>query len=102
MLTNSYYNYILDVDEGLGYLAANQYLRKLLDSLRSLTGHLSFKETFFYQNFRDRKHEHHSLDEALGSAADGQPVFFFYVTEQVYMRLILSGLVGKANRAQYP
>lgn len=29
--TNSYYNLWLDVDEGLGYLAANQFLKKTLD-----------------------------------------------------------------------
>jgi hypothetical protein len=90
-LTNSYYNYYLDVDESLGYLAANQFLKKLLDQLRTLTGHLSFKETFFYKHFLQRTRD----EEHLGSALDDQPRFYFYTTEQVYMRLLLSGLIGK-------
>jgi len=64
-----------------------------------VTGHLHFKETFFYKNFRERQHEPHSLDDALGAAGDSQPRFYFYTTEQVYMRLLLSGLMGKTNRA---
>ena len=101
-LTVAYYNFVLDLDESLNYLAANQFLQKLLDQLKSVTGHLHFKNTFFYKNFRQNRHEAHSLDEALGAAADNQPKYFFYVTEQVYMRLLLSGLMGKANRQQYP
>jgi hypothetical protein len=50
-LSNSYFNFVLDVDESLNYLAANQYLKKLLDSLSTYTGHLEFKETFFFENF---------------------------------------------------
>lgn len=37
-LAVTYYNYVLDVDEKLGYLGANQFLKKLLDQLRSITG----------------------------------------------------------------
>ena len=48
-------------------------------------------------------HEPHSLESSLGSAAaDDQPRFYFYATEQVYMRMLISALMGKANRAQYP
>lgn len=50
-LTNSYYNYVLDVDESLGYLAANQFLKKLSDSLSSMTGGLHYHQTFFFKNF---------------------------------------------------
>lgn len=97
-LTVSYFNYALDVDQGLGYLAANQYLRKLLDSLKTLTGHLTFNQTFFFQHFRQLE----SAAEGPAVGADQGPVFYFYMTEQLYMRQLLSGLVGKANRAQYP
>jgi len=46
----------------------------------------------------------HPLEEShLLSSSDSQgPKFYFFVTDQVYMRLLLSGLMGKANRAQYP
>jgi hypothetical protein len=101
-LANSYYNSVLDVDEGLGYLGANQYLRKLLDQLKTITGHINFRDTFFYKNFRERAMEPTSLDASLGAGADQQPVFYFYMTEQVYMRQLLSGVIGKTNRAQYP
>jgi hypothetical protein len=47
-LANSYYNYVLDVDESLGYLGANQYLHKLLDQLKTITGHINFRESFFF------------------------------------------------------
>ena len=79
-LAISYYNFVLDVDESLNYLAANQFLRKLLDQLKTLTGNLNFKETFFFQNYRQRNDEAHTLDATLGAAAD-QPRFYFYVTE---------------------
>lgn len=69
-LTNSYYNYVLDVDESLGYLGANQYLRKLLDSLKTITGNIHFRESFFFKNYRERQSEPHSLDGALGASAD--------------------------------
>jgi hypothetical protein len=97
-LTNSYYNLWLDVDESLGYLAANQFLKKTLDQLKSMTGHLAYHETFFYKHFLSRSRE----DEMLGSVLDNQPRFYFYTTEQQYMRMLLSGLMGKANRAANP
>jgi hypothetical protein len=50
-LTNSYYNYVLDVDESLNYLAANQFLKKLSDSLSTFTGQMQFHETFFFNKF---------------------------------------------------
>ena len=37
-LTTSYFNYVLDVDESLNYLAANQFLKKLSDSLSTMSG----------------------------------------------------------------
>jgi len=102
-LTNSYYNYYLDVDESLGYLAANQYLKKVLDSLNTVTGHTLFHETPFFKTYLRTKHETLSLEEAVSlGLGDSSPRFYFYVTEQVYMRLLLSGLMGKENRAQYP
>jgi hypothetical protein len=102
-LTTSYYNYYLDVDESLGYLAANQYLKKLLDSLNTVTGHLLFHETPFFKTYLRTKHESLSLEEAVSlGLGDSSPRFYFYVTEQVYMRMLLSGLMGKENRAQYP
>lgn len=104
-LTNSYFNYVLDVDESLNYLAANQYLKKLLDSLSTFTGHLQFEETFFFKNFMSHtlKEDRPYLEEGRFSlGADAGPRFYFYVTEQVYMRLLLSGMMGKANRQQYP
>lgn len=61
-----------------------------------------FKETFFYKNFRERLHEPHTLDESLGAAADDQPRFYFFTTEQVYMRMLVSALMGKTNRGLYP
>jgi hypothetical protein len=102
-LTISYYNYYLDVDESLGYLAANQYLKKLLDSLNTVTGHVLFHETPFFKTYLRTKHESLSLEEAVSlGLGDSSPRFYFYVTEQVYMRMLLSGLMGKDNRAQYP
>lgn len=99
----TYYNFVLDIDESLSYLAANQFLAKLLDNLKTLTGHLSFQETFFYKNFRASRHEPHSLDEVvLGAGAATGPLFYLYTTEQVQMRLLLSGLMGKLNRANNP
>ena len=80
-LSVSYYNYVLDVDQSLGYLGANQYLRKVLDQLKSITGHLAFKETFFYQNFMKSQEEPHLLSEGLGSTLDNEPRFYFYMTE---------------------
>ncbi len=62
-LSNSYYNYVLDVDQGLGYLGANQFLKKILDQLKTLTGALQFHQTFFYQNFMAEKHERLSLED---------------------------------------
>jgi hypothetical protein len=71
--------------------------------LKTLTGHLSFQETFFYKNFRATKHEPHSLDEVILAAGDTTgPRFYLYTTEQVQMRLLLSGLMGKINRAKSP
>ena len=104
-LTNSYYNYVLDVDESLNYLAANQFLKKLSDSLSTLSGHMQFHETFFFNKFllQSRREDHLSLEEVRAQlTADNGPRFFFYMTEQVYMRLLLSGIMGKQNRAQYP
>ena len=62
-------------------------------------------ETFFYKNFllQTRREDHLTLEEVKAQlTADNGPRFFFYVTEQVYMRLLLSGIMGKQNRAQYP
>jgi hypothetical protein len=102
-LTNSYFNFVLDLDESLGYLAANQYLRKVLDSLMTSTGHKVFSETFLYSTIMSAKSEHPHEESHLLSSSDSQgPKFYFFVTDQVYMRLLLSGLMGKANRAQYP
>lgn len=102
-LTNSYYDYYLDVDESLGYLAANQYLKKLLDSLNTVTGHVLFHETPFFKTYLRTKHESLSLEAAINlGLGDSSPRFYFYVTEQVYMRMLLSGLMGKDNRAQFP
>jgi hypothetical protein len=69
-LTVAYYTFVLDLDESLNYLAANQFLQKILDQLKTVSGHLHFKNTFFYKNFRERRRESHTLDEALGAAAD--------------------------------
>ncbi len=81
-LTNSYYNYYLDVDESLGYLAANQYLKKLLDSLNTVTGHMLFHETPFFKTYLRTKHETLSLEEAISlGLGDSSPRFYFYVTE---------------------
>lgn len=101
-LAVNYYNYVLDADQSLGYLGANQFLRKLLDQLKTVTGHIAFQESFFYKHYLAARHEPHSLDEALGSAASTAPLFYFYMTEQVYMRQLLSALMGKTNRAQFP
>ncbi len=61
---------------------------------------MAYEDTFFYKNFKPVDPEEHLL---LGStASDGQPHFFFYMTEQVFMRQILSGLMGSTNRGRYP
>jgi hypothetical protein len=98
----SYFNYVLDADQSLGYLGANQFLLKIHDQLSTLTGHKQFKETFFYQTYLKAQEEPHLLSERLESTLDGQPRFYFYTTEQVYMRMLLSGLVGSTNRGLYP
>ncbi len=90
---------MLDVDESLNYLAANQYLKKLLDSISTFTGHLQFHETFFFKNFMSHTlKEDRFGEERFALGADAGPRFYFYVTEQVYMRLLLSGIMGKENR----
>lgn len=99
-LSNSYFNYVLDADENLGYLGANQFLRKVLDQLKTITGSINYKDSYFYKTYREQAQELHV--ESLGSALDDQPRFYFFTTEQVYMRMLLSGIMGKANRAQYP
>ena len=96
---------MLDVDESLNYLAANQFLKKLSDSLSSLTGSLHYHQTFFFKNYllQSKREDHLTLEEIHAQlTADNGPRFFFYMTEQVYMRLLLSGIMGKLNRAQYP
>ena len=60
---------------------------------------MAYQDTFFYKNFKPVDPEEHLLGSA---ASDGQPHFFFYMTEQVHMRQILSGLVGATNRGLYP
>ena len=95
---NSYYSYILDTDEKLGYLGANQFMKQTLDQISHINGQLQYKHTFFYlQNAEDITTSKSNDEKKANNAAD-KPVYFVYVTDELYQRMILSGIVGSDNR----
>jgi hypothetical protein len=66
--------------------------------MKSLIGSMSYHHTFFYKQNGPKKSEPASLDDMIRNNADNKPSFFFYVTDEIYVRLMLSGMVGKTNR----
>lgn len=59
---------------------------------------MSYKKTFFYKNNGPKEGETQHLDEMIRNNADENPNFFFLVTEELNMRLFISGIIGKDNR----
>ena len=57
-----------------------------------------YEHSYFYKSNSDHKKLGLSLDEQLRNNADSNPDFYFYVTNEINMRLLLSGLIGKDLR----
>lgn len=59
---------------------------------------MSYTHSFFYKSNSDHNKLGASLDEQLRNNADSNPDFYFYVTDEINMRLLLSGIIGKDLR----
>jgi hypothetical protein len=53
---------------------------------------MHYHKTFFYKSNGPKKTDKYFLDEMVRNNADENPNFFLFVTEEVNMRLFLSGI----------
>ena len=57
---------------------------------------MKYQKTFFY--LQNTQKESYGLDDKIRNNAEENPSFYFYVTEEINLRLMLSGLIGKDNK----
>lgn len=58
---------------------------------------MDYKKTFFY--LKNAGKETDRGDDAYKNNADAKPSFFLYVTQEINLRLLLSGLIGKKTNS---
>jgi hypothetical protein len=63
----------------------------------SETGRLHYHHTQFYKLHAEKDKNAHP-EERLKNNVEENPNFYLYVTDEVNLRLFLSGLMGKENR----
>jgi hypothetical protein len=97
-LIESYTQNTITVDQSIAYIASQTFLAQLRDKIKAATGLMDYKKTKFYLKHASKSSDRG--DEAHANNADDKPSFFLYVTEEINVRLLVSGLVGKKTGLQ--